>query len=92
MSAQKRKVQTHCPVCRTPYQVPEKAVGHRAKCPKCDSTFRVAAPKPKLPTEDDILRWLNESDEDESTPQPRRWEMPSTPSTEQEPPPARISA
>ena len=43
MSAQ-TKIQTRCPVCKTAYALPSKSVGHRARCPKCDSVFRVLVP------------------------------------------------
>lgn len=81
------KIRTRCPVCRTPYQVPNRSLGHRARCPKCDSVFRVVVQglgkpgtgaHPKKPTEDDILGWLMEGDEtDDLPPEPRRWQMAS---------------
>ncbi|UCD30314.1 MAG: hypothetical protein JSV03_07560 [Planctomycetota bacterium] len=64
------KIKTRCPVCNAKYRVPVSVAGHRAHCGKCDTTFRVAKldpPKPEssyIPTEDDILKWLNE-DRDE---------------------------
>jgi len=90
------KVKTRCPVCAARYYVVPRAVGRRARCPGCDSVFRVAlleftgrngptgsaagvtissgaggiAQPPgvngrKHPlTEDDILRWLNEADDE----------------------------
>ncbi len=48
MSAQ-MKIKTHCPVCKTAYQVPDSSVGHRARCPKCDSVFRVVIPGVQKP-------------------------------------------
>ena len=43
MSAQ-TKIKTRCPVCKAAYAVPNNSVGHRARCPKCDSVFRVLVP------------------------------------------------
>ena len=43
MSAQ-LKIKTRCPVCKAAYAVPNHTVGHRARCPKCDSVFRVLVP------------------------------------------------
>lgn len=53
MSAQS-KIKTRCPVCKAAYAVPNHTVGHRARCPKCDSVFRVLVPgvqpaKPESP-------------------------------------------
>lgn len=86
------KIKTRCPMCHAAYQVPNSTIGHRARCPKCDSVFRVMVPtlpvedpsrRSRVPTEDDILSWLNEgSERDDDLPAaPRRWESaaPSTP-------------
>lgn len=59
----KATIKTRCPTCRGTYTVPAKAAGHRATCSKCKSVFRVAEYNPH-PTEDDILRWLNEGMEE----------------------------
>jgi hypothetical protein len=50
MSAQ-MKVKARCPVCHTAYQLPGSLVGHRARCPKCDSVFRVLVPGASQATE-----------------------------------------
>jgi hypothetical protein len=125
MSAQE-KVKIRCPACHGAYHVPQTLVGHRARCPKCKTVFRVSAasasrpdgsPAPVPPsssetpprrksapppypsdnhrsrpsrgsgdrashrvTEDDILRWLSESDDDDDLPpEPRRWVSPPAP-------------
>ncbi|HOW70697.1 MAG TPA: hypothetical protein PKY77_08855 [Phycisphaerae bacterium] len=59
----KTTITTRCPTCRGTYTVPPTAVGHRATCSKCKSVFRVSEYNPH-PTEDDILRWLNEGMEE----------------------------
>jgi len=56
-------IRTRCPVCRSKYMVPHKLVGHHARCSKCKATFLVAEDH-RYPTEDDILRWLNEGMEE----------------------------
>lgn len=65
----KGKITTRCPVCEARYHVPAGSIGHKARCAKCQSTFQVAEIKlvtePRVPTEDDILRWLNEGLDDE---------------------------
>ena len=68
-----KKVKTQCPVCSTRYRVPPRNVGHRARCAKCKTSFRVAEIKEsRRPTEEDILIWLNEGmGEDELAPRPR---------------------
>ena len=48
MSAQ-MKIKTRCPVCKAAYAVPNNSVGHRARCPKCDSVFRVVVPGVQQP-------------------------------------------
>ncbi len=60
----KTTIQTKCPVCEKKYEVPATAVGHRARCAKCQSVFRVSEPLQRHPTEDDIMRWLNEAGEE----------------------------
>jgi hypothetical protein len=57
------KIRTHCPACRSKYSVPKAFVGHHARCAKCQSRFIVKAQN-SHPTEDDILRWLNENVEE----------------------------
>jgi predicted Zn finger-like uncharacterized protein len=58
MSAQ-LKIKTRCPVCKAAYAVPNHTVGHRARCPKCDSVFRVLVPgvqpaKPESPSAPEV--------------------------------------
>ena len=65
------KIWTQCPVCRAKYTVLLVAVGHHARCKNCSTRFRVEEHNPH-PTEEDILRWLNETGEDnEREPYPR---------------------
>jgi len=59
----KTTIMTRCPTCRGTYTVPAAAAGHRATCAKCKSVFRVTEYNPH-PTEDDIIRWLNEGMEE----------------------------
>lgn len=59
----KATITTRCPTCHARYQVPLQAVNHRANCPKCHTIFRVTE-YVQHPTEDDILRWLNEGMEE----------------------------
>jgi len=62
-------IKTRCPVCRAKYRVSTDAVGHRAHCNKCDTTFRVEKlitrnkHNPYIPTEEDIVKWLNEGED-----------------------------
>lgn len=89
------KIKTRCPMCQTTYRVPNTQIGHRARCPKCDSVFRVTVPtlptedrrRPHVPTDDEILAWLNEAAErDDDLPAgPRRWES-AAPSPSPSPP------
>jgi hypothetical protein len=65
----KLTIHTQCPVCSRRYDVPAKAVGHRARCTGCHSQFRVRE-RPRHPTEDDILRWLSEAEEPDVIEQP----------------------
>ncbi len=68
------KIKTRCPHCHTKYLVPSGALGHAARCARCQQSFRVAPYEAKTspPTEDDILRWLNEGlDEYELAAPPR---------------------
>jgi len=65
------RIKTRCPICRSKYMVPKALIGHRARCTRCKTTFRVAEHN-HHPTEDDILRWLNEDMEEyEFAKQPR---------------------
>jgi hypothetical protein len=71
MSATPNKIWTRCPACRCKYLVAVEAVGHHARCRKCQTRFRVEEYNPH-PTEEDILRWLNEgAEEEEVSPRPR---------------------
>jgi len=63
------KIKTRCPVCHAKYRVPSRSMGHRARCSKCSTTFRVTELKDTLqPTEEDILKWLNEGMDSEDVP------------------------
>ena len=65
------KIRTRCPICRSKYMVPATLIGHHARCAKCKATFLVAEHN-HHPTEEDILRWLNEDIEEyEFAPRPR---------------------
>jgi predicted Zn finger-like uncharacterized protein len=58
------KIKTRCPNCSASYKVPAKAAGRQVKCIRCQTSFRVrelSTSKYYPPTEDDILRWLNEA-------------------------------
>ncbi|HSW44918.1 MAG TPA: hypothetical protein VLM89_05055 [Phycisphaerae bacterium] len=71
MSATPVKIWTRCPVCRSRYQVIPEAIGNIARCKRCQARFRVEEHNPH-PTEDDILRWLNEATEQEdANPHPK---------------------
>jgi predicted Zn finger-like uncharacterized protein len=61
--ATEMKIKARCPKCSASYKVPSKAVGRQVKCLKCRSSFRVRETSSQLhpPTEDDILRWLNDA-------------------------------
>lgn len=83
-------IKTQCPTCWAKYKVNARAFGRRARCPKCQSAFRVGE-KIRPPTEDDILRWLYEGMEEDDLPvRPRmKAEMPSVSAEspdEQDPP------
>jgi predicted Zn finger-like uncharacterized protein len=74
------KIETRCPSCHAKYRVPAASAGHHARCVKCQTKFRVPevaqtqapADWPHPPTEDDILKWLNEGSDDEFlAPRPR---------------------
>ncbi len=54
-----------CPECRTTYRVPATAAGRHAKCRACGRTFRIRKRVWHAPTEDDIIRWLREADDEE---------------------------
>jgi hypothetical protein len=56
-------VKCRCPKCKAKYRLPASAVGHRARCRSCRTVFRVPEPAVRIPTEDDILEWLNEAGE-----------------------------
>ena len=61
------KIWTRCTACRSKYLVIFTAIGHHARCKKCGTSFRVEEHNPH-PTEDDILRWLNEATEENDVP------------------------
>ena len=63
-------IQTQCPACQKSYSLPATASGQRARCAACGSVFTVEE-RFRLPTEDDILRWLNEAEEPDVVPPPR---------------------
>lgn len=67
-----QKVRTFCPHCRARYEVPAVSVGHTARCVRCKQPFDITVntPKPSPPTEEEILRWLNEGMEDYDVPKP----------------------
>ena len=80
MSGHEGKIETRCPACDARYRVPASSIGHRARCARCGTSFRVAQIASQRrpvdlrhpPTEDDILSWLNEgSDEEFLAPRPR---------------------
>ncbi|MBP7933579.1 MAG: hypothetical protein KA354_02920 [Phycisphaerae bacterium] len=62
------QIQCVCPECRTTYRVPAKANGRHARCRKCGTIFRIVGTTTPVATEDDILRWLGqgENEEDEA--------------------------
>ncbi len=83
------KIWTRCPRCRSKYSVAPKAVGHHARCRKCNTPFLVVEYNPH-PSEDDILRWLNEvPDEPELSAYPRVISGPQRGAT---PIPAQVTA
>ncbi len=95
------KIRTQCPACRSKYSVPQTFVGHHARCAKCQIRFIVKVQN-SHPTEDDILRWLNESVEEGEhadtprivTGKPRPARMADTPPPQSAPPvetPERLS-
>jgi hypothetical protein len=63
-------IQTHCPACEKSYSLPQTSAGHRARCAACQTVFTVEE-RFRFPTEDDILRWLNEAEEPDILPQPQ---------------------
>ena len=73
MPGHEGKIVTRCPACGANYRVPAEGVGQRARCAQCRSSFRVAEVKPNRkpsdlhhpPTEEDIVRWLNEGSDEE---------------------------
>ena len=63
--ASEDRISTRCPACRTRYRVPASAADRRVTCRECGLVFRVVEHTSHgHPTEDDILRWLNEGMED----------------------------
>ncbi len=105
MPGHEGKIETRCPVCQARYRVPAASAGHRARCVKCRTTFRVpqiqsAQPpvdRPRAPSEEDILRWLNEgSDEEIVAPRPRiisdKEPVETGPESEEKPPEPRVAA
>jgi predicted Zn finger-like uncharacterized protein len=61
------KIKTACPVCGAKYKVAESKVGHAARCSRCKTKFRVIEYTHRhkhRPTEEDILKWLNEGTEE----------------------------
>ncbi len=61
------RIKCVCPECRTTYHVPATAIGRHAKCRACGKTFRIGKRVSRAPTEDDIIRWLREAeDQDEA--------------------------
>lgn len=62
------KIKTQCPACQAKYKVPAEGIGKRVQCPACRVEFRVqeylSSPR-RLPTEEDILSWLNEGMEED---------------------------
>jgi hypothetical protein len=63
-----KRITCVCPQCRRSYRVLAKTTGRRARCGVCGMTFRVVTKIPPPPTEDDILNWLSEEeDQDEVT-------------------------
>jgi hypothetical protein len=62
-----QQIKCVCPACRTTYRVPAKAIGHHARCRACGKTFRVGERVSRPLTEDDILLWLRQAeDQDEA--------------------------
>lgn len=63
-----RQITCVCPNCRRTYRLLAKATGNLARCPMCGITFLVVDEIPPPPTDDDILNWLCEGEEqDEAT-------------------------
>lgn len=104
--AANEEFKVRCPSCGAKYKFPAEAVGRKARCAKCQATFRIVDPRgdshrmpppesksksqPQSdragsqrktatsrpggpPTEDDILRWLSEADDEADA--ERRTEM-----------------
>ncbi len=61
------QIKCRCPQCGTHYRVPASVEGHRARCRTCGRVFSVAGKTSGPPTEDDILRWLQEAEERDDT-------------------------
>jgi len=64
MMSSKVTAKTKCPVCSKKYIVPTSACGHRVRCSECHTVFRVPKQDNLHPTEDDIMRWLSEVQEE----------------------------
>ena len=81
MSRDEEQIRVRCPDCRAKYRVPASKAGRSVRCAHCQTKFRIPTLKPSakhVPTEEDILSWLNEgSDEDYVAPRPRVARMPS---------------
>ena len=57
------KIRTTCPLCDSHYHVAAEKIGQKARCTRCHGTFQIVE-RIKHPTEEDILRWINEGMED----------------------------
>lgn len=62
------RIKCRCPHCRRSYRVPPSAAGHRAHCHACGGMFRLVEEILRPPTDEDVLRWLLEAEEDEDRP------------------------
>ena len=64
---QPERIKCVCPECCTTYRLLARARGHRARCRACGKTFRVEESVARPATEDDILLWLRQAeDQDEA--------------------------
>ncbi|HOW69719.1 MAG TPA: hypothetical protein PKY77_03885 [Phycisphaerae bacterium] len=59
------RIECVCPECRATYHVPGKAAGRRARCRRCGTIFRIVRTTTPVATEDDILRWLGQGEDEE---------------------------
>lgn len=66
------RIKCVCPACHTAYHIPAKALGRQARCRACGTTFRVGERVPHPPTEDDVIRWLREAEDDDEAAIERR--------------------